>query len=308
MDDLRTNSNMLRHPVLSILATLFIFFIGFQLVGTAIGGVIAMPFYPGSETEYWEALKNPMRHPELKVSFLIIQGTGALVGMIIIPWFFLKKQNRLLTDFFTTPPVTPSLIVPILVIVFMGVNAFFISWNQDLELPFGLDEYARPLEKKLAEATVYMTQYDSLQQIIVAFIVIAIIPAVGEEVIFRGMIQNDFMRATRNPHVSIWAAAILFSAIHFQFYGFVPRMLLGALFGYLYYWSGNLWMPVIAHFVNNGFTLAGLLLFQRGAIPVDIEKAEPTLSQVMFSALFSGFLLYAYKNFYNKHPKADIPD
>jgi uncharacterized protein len=237
-----------------------------------------------------------------------MQAFGAFIGMILIPYYFLKKQGRKLSSYFRLPPIQPSLIIPVLVIVFMGVNAIFIRWNDQITLPFGIEEWARPMEKKLAEATLFMTQYDSLAQGLLAFLVIAILPAIGEEIIFRGMIQNDLYRATKNIHLAIWVSAFIFSAIHLQFYGFFPRMFLGALFGYLYYWSGNLWMPVIAHFVNNGFTLISLYLFHKGTIPLDLEKAEPTPLQVSISIVFSAILLYGYKNFYNKRSKADIPD
>ena len=81
-------------------------------------------------------------------------------------------------------------------------------------------------------------------------ILIAIIPALGEELFFRGALQG-VMKAWKGAKLAIWITAIIFSAIHLQFYGFVPRMLLGAFFGYLLFWSENIWLPIIAHFVNN---------------------------------------------------------
>ncbi len=74
----------------------------------------------------------------------------------------------------------------------------------------------------------------------------------GEEFLFRGVIQRLFTEWTRNRHVGIWIAAFLFSFIHFQFYGFLPRFLLGLYFGYLLVWSSSIWVPVTGHFINNG--------------------------------------------------------
>lgn len=82
-------------------------------------------------------------------------------------------------------------------------------------------------------------------------LVIALLAAVTEEFLFRGALQRIIEKWTSNHHIVIWSAAILFSAIHLQFYGFLPRMLLGAYFGYLLYWSKNIWLPVFAHFINN---------------------------------------------------------
>ena len=307
MEEIRPN-NLLRTPLVSILLTLLIFFVGFQFLGPALGTVIGLLVYPGSESELWKALQNPFQNPDTKIILLLMQGCGALVGLILLPYYLLRRQQRWLSDFFHAPHLRPVIIVPVLVIVFMGVNAIFIHWNKGIELPFGAEDWARTMEEKLGEMTVFITQYDSHLQMVLAFVVVVVLPAIGEEIVFRGMIQNDFYRATRNAHLSIWITAILFSAIHLQFYGFFPRMFLGALFGYLYFWSGNLWMPVLAHFVNNGFTLISLYLYDKGAIPIDVENTQPTVWQVLFSAVFSAFLLYAFKNFYNNQPKTDIPD
>jgi membrane protease YdiL (CAAX protease family) len=86
----------------------------------------------------------------------------------------------------------------------------------------------------------------------VNLLMIAILPAIGEELLFRGVLLRLFREWTKNVHVAIIITALLFSFIHFQFYGFLPRFLMGVLFGYLVYWSGSLWVSVIAHFVNNG--------------------------------------------------------
>jgi uncharacterized protein len=300
--------NVFRKPLISILSTLLFFFIGFQVLGSFLGALVAYPFFPGTSQEYLQAFSNPTAFVHFRLSLLIIQAVGATVGMIVLPYYFLKIQDRTLASYFSTPFFQPIFIISVLVIVFMGFNSFFIQWNQEIHLPFGIEEWARPLEDKLAETTKFLTELNSIPELVLAFIAIAIIPAIGEEIIFRGLIQNDFYRATRNAHVAIWMSAFLFSAIHFQFYGFVPRLFLGALFGYLYFWSGNLWMPVLAHFVNNGFTLLTLILYQKKTIDVDLEKIQPSVFHVMISMIFSAFLLYAYKNFFNKLPKSDIPD
>jgi uncharacterized protein len=270
--------------------------------------MLAYPFYPGNAMDFAKAMEAPFTHPEFKNSLLLMQGFGTFFGMIVLPYFLLKRQGRSLPEFFQTYWYSrPVILVIILVIVFMGVNSLFIEWNQNLRFPG--DEWARKIEETLAEGTKFLTQFDSIWDLVIVFIVIAVVPAIGEEIVFRGMIQNDFYRATGNIHVAIWVSAILFSAIHIQFFGFVPRMLLGALFGYLYYWSGNLWLAVIAHFVNNGFTVIGLYLFQKGIIDVDLEKTSSTPWQaIVFSAVCTVILLYTYKNFYNNNPKSDIPD
>jgi membrane protease YdiL (CAAX protease family) len=89
--------------------------------------------------------------------------------------------------------------------------------------------------------------------LILNLLTIAFIPAIAEELIFRGVLQKIFGRLFKSGHAGIWFTAFLFSTVHFQFFGFVPRFILGLAFGYLYFWGGSLWLPVIAHFVNNAF-------------------------------------------------------
>jgi uncharacterized protein len=302
------HKNNLRDPLISVLLTLFFVVVGFHIIGPAIGLIPAFISYPGDHTEFEAAIKEPFKHPEFKASLMWLQAFATIVGTIVVPALFLRKQRRSLTSLFQTYwYALPVFIVAILVIVFMGVNSIVIEWNQKIEFPG--DEWARSFEDLFAEGTRYLTEFNSIYDLIGVFIMIAILPAIGEEIVFRGMIQNDLLRATKNPHIAIWVSAIIFSAFHIQFFGFFPRMLLGALFGYLYYWSGNLWIAVIAHFVNNGTQVIAMYLYKRGFVNIDLEDSTSTPWQaVVFSVIFSALLLYSFKRFYNDNPKTDIPD
>jgi membrane protease YdiL (CAAX protease family) len=90
-----------------------------------------------------------------------------------------------------------------------------------------------------------------LGDLLLNLLVIAIVPAIGEELLFRGYLQQSFSNWLSNPHVAIIVTAVLFSAIHLHFQAFLPRFILGVLLGYLFYWSGSLWLPILAHFANN---------------------------------------------------------
>lgn len=99
---------------------------------------------------------------------------------------------------------------------------------------------------------------DGLLIVLSNLLVMAVMAGITEEFLFRGALQRIIGQWTTNHHIVIWSAAIIFSAFHLQFYGFLPRMLLGAYFGYLLYWSRNIWVPVFAHFVNNAFAVIGM--------------------------------------------------
>jgi membrane protease YdiL (CAAX protease family) len=135
-------------------------------------------------------------------------------------------------------------------------------------------------------------------------VVFAVLPAIGEELAFRGIVQNELHRWWKNPHVAIWVAAIIFGVIHMQFYGVVPRIMLGVLFGYLYWWSGNIWVPIIGHFINNGFMVLMMFLAQRRAVNINVESTEPeSLTLSLLSLVLTAVLLYGLYAAFSRLPK-----
>jgi membrane protease YdiL (CAAX protease family) len=126
---------------------------------------------------------------------------------------------------------------------------------------------------------------------------IAVIPAIGEELIFRGILQKKLDEQLKNPHLAIWLAALIFSAIHMQFQGFLSRMLLGGILGYMYHWTGNLWVPIFAHLVNNAVQIIGQYFFQKGMIETNIDRAILDVNWVMTLVAFAvvGVLSFAMK-------------
>ncbi len=155
------------------------------------------------------------------------------------------------------------------VIVFMLVALPFINllseWNRQMELPAflsGVEAWMEASEEAANQLTERFLSVDSVGGLLFNILLMAILPAFSEELLFRGVLLHLFSEKGR-MHVAVWASAILFSAVHLQFYGFVPRMLLGAFFGYLYVWSGSLWLPMLAHFVNNAFAVVSYYIISR---------------------------------------------
>lgn len=294
-------------PVVSLLLILSIVFLGFAIVGPIIGFFLSLPFFPGDMMTYAEVIQQDITdHPEIKTAFYIMQGCATAVGLIIAPALFLTTQRRTLGSLFNNQPfdLLPALLTLVVVVVFMVTNSFFVEWNASIHFPEfmnGFETWAKRMEDKATDVTLFLTHFDSIEQVIIAFIVIAVLPAIGEELVFRGLIQKEFYRGTKNIHLSIWISAILFSAIHVQFFGFVPRMLLGALFGYLYYWSGSLWVAMLAHFINNGIAVLGMYLHQAGYFDFEVESNESAPWQaVVFSMIVTALLLYTFKRYYTQ--------
>ncbi len=147
------------------------------------------------------------------------------------------------------------------------------EWNDSIQLPAalsGLENSLRSMEKEAEVLTERLMVMEDPGALWLTLGLIAILPALGEELFFRGTVQQ-LIQSKSGKHLAVWITAIIFSFIHFQFYGFIPRMVLGAIMGYLMVWSGSLWYPVLAHFVNNATVVVFYFLEQRGLITLDLE-------------------------------------
>jgi CAAX protease family protein len=290
-----------RNPWMMLLITLGVTMIGFQFIGAFIGLLFAFLFFPGDFDSYFQALQHPTLNEGMRTPFLIMQGVGSLTGFILAPWILLKYYYQGDINNFSVAKTKPVLVLITLFIAlfFMGVNAPFIEWNQNFIFPealAGLEEKLKAIEETLAETSTFITNFDSLGQLFIGLIVVAVIPGIGEEFVFRGLVQNHIFGISKNIHVAIWLGALLFSLFHLQFYGLVPRMLLGAMFGYLYYFSGNIIYPMVAHFFNNGFTLVMLYLFRQDMLEYNIEDTDVLpWSQVVFAAAITGVMFMSFK-------------
>ncbi len=255
-----------RSPLVSLLIILLNVFLGFVVVGPVLGLGIASLFYDGN---LLNDIQTPDNRPDIVVPLLITQSVATFIGLIIFPMIHIVAiEHKRIPPFF--PPQHKTFFALFLVmalgLTFMIAISPLVEWNMNLNFPEflkGFESWAREAEDKTAQLTKVMTSFESVGDLVLGLIVIALLPAIGEELVFRGMFQNEFFRGTGNIHLSIWVSAIIFSAIHFQFYGFVPRLLLGALFGYLYYWSGTLLIPMFAHFFNNAFGVIMIYLHRQ---------------------------------------------
>jgi membrane protease YdiL (CAAX protease family) len=294
-----------RPPWLSVILILITTFLGFVIIGPLIGFLAAMPFYDGSVFDFASTLNNPTEHPEIRLPLIIMQGCATLVGLIFIPILYIRgieKTNPISWFSNKSLPLIITLATAFIVISFMVTDSIFIEWNANFVFPDFLKEFgewAREKETLAEELTNFFTTFTSTGDFLVGMIVIALLPGIGEELVFRGMLQPELYRLSGNHHVAIWTSAIIFSAFHMQFFGFVPRMFLGALFGYLYLWSSNLMVPMIAHFVNNGFSVLMMYLYQKGIITTDMESPEaaPWPMVILFTAIFVALMVYV-KKFY----------
>ena len=139
-----------------------------------------------------------------------------------------------------------------------------------------LEALMQQMEEMAGDLTERMLQVDTLGGLLFNLVVIALIPAIGEELTFRSVIQQWLVKVVKNPHVGIVLASAVFSFIHFQFYGFFPRMFLGMILGYLFYYSGSVWVSILMHFINNGSAVLIAYLEHKGVIETSAEEFGAT--------------------------------
>lgn len=152
----------------------------------------------------------------------------------------------------------PTLRQTILGILLLIVSAPMMSWiirlNADFHLPASLssiEETLRAMEDNAEQLVTTLLNANTPANLIINILIIGVLAGFSEELFFRGGLQRILVSSRMSPHVAIWVTAFIFSAMHLQFFGFVPRLLLGAGFGYLLWWSGSVWLPVILHTLNN---------------------------------------------------------
>lgn len=228
------------------------------------------------------------------------------IGVFIVPalaFSFLKSGKATGYIPLTLPLSTRSVLLASMVTISaLPLMSFFMELNQSVSLPSFLKDvelWMRDMEGNAEKLTLAFLKMDSPLDLMLNILIVALLPAIGEELLFRGCLQQLLIEWTKKPHLAIFIAAALFSAIHFQFMGFIPRMLIGAFLGYLFYWSGNLWYAIIGHFVNNALQVVGYYFTQGTNSNADLKAIDslPPSSILLGTAIFSGTLYLFYKNF-----------
>lgn len=166
---------------------------------------------------------------------------------------------------------------------------WLVAWNASVSLPESmapLEQWLKAQEMGAQEATSQVVDVSSPFDLCLTILLVGILTGLCEETFFRGALQQIFICGTKKGHLAVWISALIFSAMHFQFYGFVPRLVLGAFFGYMYLWSGSLWVPVVGHAINNTAVVVLTWLKEQG-IASSIDSVGVAESSVPYAAIAS---------------------
>jgi membrane protease YdiL (CAAX protease family) len=198
---------------------------------------------------------------------------------------------------------TPKVIIIMAVFLLMFFSIPFINWlvsiNESMNLPSflrGVEQWMKDAEAQASQLTDAFLDVHTAGGFLFNILMMAVLPAIGEELLFRGLLQRLFGEWFKNIHAAIFITAFIFGVVHLQFYGLLPRMILGVIFGYLFYWTGSLWVPVFAHFLNNAAVVVVSFLANQDIIRGDYENFGNTgnlfliAGSVMFSILLTLFI------------------
>lgn len=249
-----------QHPAVKILVTITLAVIGL-LVSQVLAAIILV-LLPD------QILGNTLNTAELNITVLKIIQVISAVGIFLLPAYiiayistpdpmgFLKINQK--------PKGREIFLTVLLVFSSIALINLMASWNANLKLPdsmANLEDIIQRLEESSRKMQERMLNVQGIGGLLINLLVMAVLPAITEEFFFRGIMQKLFKHWFKNIHVAIIVTGIIFSFVHFQFYGFVPRMFLGIVLGYLLYLTNNLWIPIFAHFLNNSIAVLGYFFY-----------------------------------------------
>ncbi len=280
------------------LIVLALFMLGGMLVFSSLGTLLVTLIYH---------TPNMMESADPVTAIRITQ-TLTTIGTFLVPallfaycqdrrWFGYNAADRI-------PKQSMVNMVLVLSVTLLPVVGVLSAFNQNLMPQEGaVAEFMRDLEEAANHILEVVTSQRSSWDLISNILVFAVLAGICEEFFFQGALQPLLMNWTRNPHVGILLTALIFSALHFQFYGFIPRFLLGLYLGYLFYWSRSLWLPILAHVLHNAlsilvdFTLQGRGIDTDSMQFTDMRGSLPTAAAcALISAMAIVYLWRIYRD------------
>jgi uncharacterized protein len=215
-------------------------------------------------------------------------------GTFLLPaLLFARKFYRSSAKSYLTLDKTPDAINIFLGFAILLVSLPFIQyilvWNKSLPLP----DLLRSAEKDTETMLKGLLKAEKTYEIFFNVIVVGLLPALSEELFFRGVLQQSLVkRLGKHYHAAIWLTGIIFSAIHFQFEGFLPRMILGAVLGYIFYYTKNIWVPIAAHFIYNASQVVAYPFLKENGMEATLEKTAVPMTAAGISVIMSILLLF----------------
>ena len=234
------------------------------------------------------------------ISFENYNRTSMLIGnsfaliFFSLPYFAIRNKSEYSMKVGKIDS-SPILVIILITFFFMILNSSVIEWNKSINFPEfmnSFEQWALTKENQLEKVTLFLISFDNISEYLIGVLTIALIPGIFEEFFFRGVLQKNLFLISKNVHLAVWISAILFSAIHMQFYGFFPRLFMGVLFGYMFYWSGNIIYPMLAHTFNNFFSLTLFYGAKQGLFGTDFDISVNTAPDIPKTVIIISFVIF----------------
>ena len=283
------------------LVFLLLFVIGGMLVFSALGLLCATLIWGADITT------NPTAAYYRLIQVFSAAGTFLVPALLFSfsstrRWFGYSSANRL--------PANGRMFLYVLLLAFFLIPLIgYVAYlNEQLHLPEALapvKAWMQAQEESTNHVLETILSATDIPTFLLNLLICAALPAICEEFFFRGTLQTLFVRWTGRQHLAIWLSGFIFSAIHLQFSGFFARWLLGAYLGYLFWWSGSLWLPIFAHFLHNALSVTAQLLIARGAIAGEeaitfADQIPAVVASVILAGAFIALVRYDTKGTGNR--------
>ncbi len=253
------NNSLLKYGLLKSVVIFTLFFIGMMLVASSIVGTLTLVVPSNSITFLYLSI--------------VVQAIVGFIGTAVLASAFLSQKPLKLLCLKKAPSLRPIAGIIIAYIIAIPAMNQIIYWNANTKLPESMshiEEILRQLEEANGAVSEMMLSGTSVFTLLLGIVVIGVLTGISEEMLFRGALQR-IIGEKSSKIVAIWISAFIFSAIHFQFFGFIPRMLLGAWFGYILLWTGSTWNCAFAHALNNSMVVIITWITNRG---IDLENLD----------------------------------
>ena len=184
-----------------------------------------------------------------------------------------------------------------MIFAIMPFNSIISEWNANLTLPDSMSRLEYLMKQMQESATEMIEKFvsvDTIGGLILNLFMIAGLAALGEELLFRSIIQTSLIKICKNAHIGILIASAIFSFIHLEFYGFVPRLILGMLLGYMFYFSGSIWIPMLMHFLNNGTVVLIYFLNNKGITNINVDTFGQTSIPILILSIVVMIVLFIF--------------
>jgi len=290
----------------------FFMLIGFAVAGLLLASFISIPVWTSMTGKSIKAMETGMSDPANSNAIKIIQSISAIVGFFIpavFTAFLLNRKPMKLIGFPGKINWQQVGLVFTIMITAIFVSAFLSYVNEKIPITdFWRIKFTK-MENDYSKQVEAIIRLNNTGEYILALIIMAFLPALCEETLFRGGLQNFLTRSTKMPWLSIIIVSLIFSAAHFSYFGFLPRVFLGIVLGLIYEFSGKIWLNIIAHFLYNAIAVTALYIYKLQGKPLNESIAEKSTSWegILLLPVFIGLFYLFYKMTAAKKETTMIP-